>query len=42
MPVEVAREFVGKNGKVSWTQRLRTDPRVLYISAEELLTPGGG
>lgn len=40
MPVQVAREYVGKNGKVSWTQRLATDPRVLRINAADLLPEG--
>ena len=37
VPVAVAREYVGKNGKVSWTQRLATDPRVLRIDSADLL-----
>lgn len=40
MPAEVARAYVGSNGKVSWTKRLVDDPRVIYISADELLAGG--
>ncbi len=37
MPCEVAEEFVGKNGKVSWTNALVDDDRVRHITASELL-----
>lgn len=36
MPVAVAEEYVGKNGKVSWTNKLADDNRVRRISACEL------
>lgn len=36
MPSEVAREFIGRNGKVSWTKALADDSRVRRIGAEEL------
>jgi hypothetical protein len=31
MSVEVAREYVGKNGKVAWTKKLAGDSRVRRI-----------
>jgi hypothetical protein len=37
IPVAVAREYVGKNGKVSWTHRLTADPRVSRIDPADLL-----
>jgi hypothetical protein len=37
LPVEVAREYVGKNGKVGWTRRLAADEGVRWISAGDLL-----
>ncbi len=37
MPVEVALEHVGKNGKVAWTARLAPDPRVTRLTAEDLV-----
>lgn len=36
MEAAVAKEYVGKNGKVSWTKKLVDDPRVRYLTAEEL------
>jgi hypothetical protein len=47
MPVEVAEEYIGKNGKLGWTHALADDDRVHRISASELLnarhsTRGGG
>jgi hypothetical protein len=39
IPADVAREHTGRNGKVSWTQRLAADARVRYISATEFLAP---
>ncbi len=36
MPASVAREYVGRNGKVSWTRRLVADPRVRQIAASGL------
>ena len=36
VPSQVAREFVGKNGKVGWTNALAHDDRVRWIRAEEL------
>lgn len=39
IPVEVAREYVGKNGKVSWTRRLVDDCRVRRVSGSDLLKP---
>jgi hypothetical protein len=38
VPYEVAEEFVGKNGKVSWTNALAHDGRVHRITARELLS----
>jgi hypothetical protein len=37
IPVDVALEFVGKNGKVSWTRKLAEHPNVTRINAQELL-----
>jgi hypothetical protein len=36
IPRAVADRFIGKNGKISWTARLVSDPAVRYITAEEL------
>ncbi len=36
IPVEVAEYYVGKNGKLSWTQVLGSDARVRHISGESL------
>ena len=37
IPRAVADQFVGKNGKVSWTHKLVAHPDVRHISAEELV-----
>lgn len=37
MPCGVAEEYIGKNGKVSWTNALAQDSRVRCITASELL-----
>lgn len=37
IPVEVAEEYVGKNGKVGWTLALANDARVLRIPGSDLL-----
>jgi Family of unknown function (DUF6998) len=37
IPRAVADQFVGKNGKVSWTHKLVANPDVRHISAEELV-----
>jgi hypothetical protein len=37
IPVDVAEEYTGKNGKVSWTLRLANDGRVRHITGAELL-----
>ncbi len=31
MPIDVAESYIGRNGKVSWTRKLATDPRVTRI-----------
>jgi hypothetical protein len=38
MPVEVAESYVGKNGRVAWTRKLATDPRVTHIRGSEFLS----
>lgn len=37
VPVEVARQYLGKNGRLSWTKALADDNRVRRVSAQELL-----
>jgi hypothetical protein len=37
IPVDVAEEYTGKNGKVSWTHKLAADDRVRHITGAELL-----
>lgn len=36
IPASVASEYIGKNGKLSWTRRLSEDPRVRVITGIEL------
>ena len=36
IPADVAREYVGRNGKVSWTRRLVADERVRQVSGRDL------
>jgi hypothetical protein len=40
IPRAVADQFVGKNGKVSWTHKLVAHPDVRHISAAELVAAG--
>lgn len=36
IPIELAEAYVGANGKLSWTQKLASEPAVVHLDAAQL------